>query len=654
MTSDRAENSKKPCFEIGLVMAGAISAGAYTAGVMDFLMEALDAYYTEREKHDWDGPRHDVRISVMAGASAGGMTSAISALHAFRDGLDHFWPTDDGAEPSDPRRNRLYSSWVNDIDLLGKSAPNDPKKNALLDTSDLDGAAQPAPVGVTSLLCCDVIDEIVEKAFDLSGNPRTPEWIGRDADNSLRVLMTLTNLRGVSYSFKLFSAGDPRPYGTLNHGDYLDFQVYNSQNGRIELAPGAHPVDILNIKTPGWDLYREAAKATGAFPVGLKPRLINRPREDYKYSLKIGNEIETEIEGVDGKKKIKTEFVTKEPDEAFFREPNPAGGLMKDYEFVTVDGGTIDNEPLELARRFLAQGTGRTRNPRSGDEADRAVLMIAPFPNFLDPKNTLENRVMTIMSVVPRLFFKALIEQARFKPDELRLAASEDVFSRYIIAPEREGNGSGQAHDYPIACGVLGAFGGFLHKSFRRHDYLLGRRNAQQFLRCNFALPTANAIMEYSLKADEKGRKCDDKKWQALNGAGKPKLFEYKKTGETLGMLPIIPLIPRPQGRGDEAKRYTAEPIVIPEKFYPNLTEFRKISAALYEAVSTRAKLVVRTFIETDLKQFTSGALKWPLREAAIALIGDAINKIARGNIEKAIGDVESAFDPYEKPTEKK
>ena len=31
-------------FEIGLVMAGAISAGTYTAGVIDFLIEALDEW----------------------------------------------------------------------------------------------------------------------------------------------------------------------------------------------------------------------------------------------------------------------------------------------------------------------------------------------------------------------------------------------------------------------------------------------------------------------------------------------------------------------------------------------------------------------------------------------------------------------------------
>ena len=84
MTSDRT-------FELGLVMAGAVSAGAYTAGVLDFLFEALDAYNEEKQKPGWDGPTHDVRIPIMSGASAGGMTSAICALHAFHD-LAHVWP----------------------------------------------------------------------------------------------------------------------------------------------------------------------------------------------------------------------------------------------------------------------------------------------------------------------------------------------------------------------------------------------------------------------------------------------------------------------------------------------------------------------------------------------------------------------------------
>jgi hypothetical protein len=63
-----------------------------------------------------------------------------------------------------------------------------------------------------------------------------------------------------------------------------------------------------------------------------------------------------------------------------------------------------------------------------------------------------------------------------------------------MISPTRHGNGSPESKLYPIACGAMGGFSGFLHESFRRHDYLLGRRNAQAFLRWNFALPETNDL----------------------------------------------------------------------------------------------------------------------------------------------------------------
>ena len=68
-------------FQIGLTMSGAISAGAYTAGVLDFLIEALDAWEDARNGPDADTvPGHRVGIKVMSGASAGAITAAICAI----------------------------------------------------------------------------------------------------------------------------------------------------------------------------------------------------------------------------------------------------------------------------------------------------------------------------------------------------------------------------------------------------------------------------------------------------------------------------------------------------------------------------------------------------------------------------------------------
>ena len=114
---------------------------------MDFLFDALDEYEAVRNTPGWDGPRHAVRVPIMTGASAGGMTAAMSALHAFRD-LEHVQPGN--VAPPAPDKNRLYSSWVTDISI-----------ERLLETSDLQGAARQS--GVLSLLCCDVLDDIVER-----------------------------------------------------------------------------------------------------------------------------------------------------------------------------------------------------------------------------------------------------------------------------------------------------------------------------------------------------------------------------------------------------------------------------------------------------------------------------------------------------------
>ena len=75
------EMSKSPVFYVGLCLAGAVSAGAYTAGVIDYLLEALDNWESKRGQEGI--PDHRVKIPVIGGASAGGMTGILmaSAIH---------------------------------------------------------------------------------------------------------------------------------------------------------------------------------------------------------------------------------------------------------------------------------------------------------------------------------------------------------------------------------------------------------------------------------------------------------------------------------------------------------------------------------------------------------------------------------------------
>ena len=65
-------------FHLGLCMAGSISAGAYTAGVIDYLFEALNNWEVKKNKGDASVPDHDVLIDVFGGSSGGGITAAIA------------------------------------------------------------------------------------------------------------------------------------------------------------------------------------------------------------------------------------------------------------------------------------------------------------------------------------------------------------------------------------------------------------------------------------------------------------------------------------------------------------------------------------------------------------------------------------------------
>src|SRR5579864_6186596 len=107
-------------FKIGIDMAGAISAGAYTAGVLDFLTEALEEWYKAKSGGQ-AVPEHEVTIEVLAGASAGGMCSAISAVMLLED-FDHIHDT-----TLQGTNNRFYESWVNKIDIRELLKTNDLK-----------------------------------------------------------------------------------------------------------------------------------------------------------------------------------------------------------------------------------------------------------------------------------------------------------------------------------------------------------------------------------------------------------------------------------------------------------------------------------------------------------------------------------------------
>ncbi|HEX5055103.1 MAG TPA: patatin-like phospholipase family protein [Gammaproteobacteria bacterium] len=468
-------------FEIGLVGAGAISAGAYTSGVIDFMVYALDEWY-RLKKENSPVPPHDVKLSTFSGASAGGITAVLGAAYL---GSDQPSIKDEESAAKNKGLNKLFDSWVERIDF-----------ESLLDTRDLNNKKNP----VLSLLDSTVLSEIADAGLDITPRSGRRPYVA----DSFELLLTVTNLRGVPYSFRVES-DKPAAFDMALHADYVHFSISDAGNGnhpdRYAMSWSEFGAQSSSVK----ERMKLSAMATGAFPIGLAPRTLRHTIADESrrdcYSSR-----EWLIPTPESK-----------PHACFTPGPVPPnwGELERpyQYEFQCVDGGVMNNEPLELARRMIA-GTAK-RNTQSGEEAKKAVLLIDPFPSttFFDGKY---KPASGLFGLVLKLF-AALKNQARFKADELILAAKDNVYSRFMIAPSRNGS------LHPIACGALEGFGGFLKRDFRSHDYFLGRRNAQKFLKDHFILPENNTLFA---------------EW---NDAMKTEHYVMDDKGDRF--LPIIPLV---------------------------------------------------------------------------------------------------------------
>ncbi len=441
-------------FEVGIVMAGAISAGAYTAGVMDFLFEALDAWESAKERND-DVPNHKVVLRIISGASAGGINGAIAAVAA-----RHAFPHIRVNSSEDERANNpFYRSWVSDV-----------KIDDFLNLSDLESDAP-----IKSFLNCSKLTDLANRIVTWSppgGSQTDRKWLG----DGFRLSLTLSNVSGVEYMVRFVNPND-NYHEMVMHKDHISFFVDVGDGGK---GPPDHI--LLGQRIPfqtnpesdlKWTSLGISALATGAFPIALEPREIWRNVHDYDYRYAYIDEED------DNKKIYAKPWIRKQPSHPF--------------KFYSIDGGTFNNEPFDIARTALAGSEGR--NPRNGEDADRAVLMIDPFvnPRGGDVDAPPDGSIMGVVSRVLGMF----TGQNRFKQFDLTLASASDVYSRFLIAPAGEDDaGEPVIGDDAMACSRLGGFFGFFHEAYRRHNFFLGRSNCQKFLQNWFVLPNDNKFFK--------------------------------------------------------------------------------------------------------------------------------------------------------------
>jgi hypothetical protein len=456
----------KKTFKIGIAMAGAVSAGAYTAGVIDYLLETLSKWEKAKEinkqlgadhpDYDRSIPMHDVSIEVIGGSSAGGMTSAITALSLF-EGIR---PINEANVKKE--KNRLYDAWVN-LNDQGDDPMSTLKQ--MFKSDDIFDEN-----GVVSILNSRPINAIAERAVKLKEIKELPDYISPN----LEVILTITSLRGIPLAVNFFdeekkakSLGPPpKPVHKMYlHKGIAHFKI----NTKTNLVP-PHTILLNPHNKEDREELLNCAVATGAFPVGLAPRHLKNTRTKYIRAM------------------VERMFKPKSSEAQTYNEIDPERAIRIDikddvFDFFAVDGGTVNNEPFGEVIKVLEEKCQH-------DEGNNyAVLMIDPFPNFEAEESGRRNTAPKLLQLIPKIF-GAIRGQAMMKESDLVNGLSSSHTLRMIFPSRRIGD---KKDPYPISCGALDGFGGFFSREFREHDFQLGRKNCQSFLRNYFCIPLSKA-----------------------------------------------------------------------------------------------------------------------------------------------------------------
>lgn len=500
-------------FRIAFTMAGAASAGCYTAGAMDYFFEIMNLWEDAKKGQlpgGWDEsllalvPQHKVIVDAMGGTSAGGMTTVMAAIYAL---TGKSAPVNTTENPTLKKGNVMYDSWV----LMGDEENKPLVLETTFATTDLDQSGK-----IKSLLNSDFIDKICNAAFSSDNSAKTKlPYIS----NNLELVLSHTMLRGISLAVDFATPASQlrKTKKNVEHSSYEHFTIshfkldYNEAEHKDKYLPLA-PFDSDAGKT-----LRLATMATGAFPVGLRFREFDNELSS-AYLKHIAKKIAFN--------RLSDLPEAAVPDMLFhhsFEDP---------YKFVSIDGGAINNEPFGEVLGILKERYGKKK---SEEPHQYALVMIDPFPDI--PDEAPYEQPDDLFTVVPGII-GTLWDQSKVKRGEMLDAYSSEYY-RGEIFPLRWKKKNDEENE-PIACGSAMAFGGLLDISFRQHDFFLGRLNARNFYRTFFSLPC-----EVNITKGDKGEdvysiiSCHP----LHEGWTSDMIKMFKRPGKEKGtvLLPIVP-----------------------------------------------------------------------------------------------------------------
>ena len=232
--------------KLAITIAGAVSLGSYESGVA---FEVLDAV---AQHNQWASanqlPDQRIEIDVLAGASAGGMTSAMIAQRLLFD----------GPSMSEPYSNPLYDAWVQDVDIVGLLArQQDEDETHSLFSSDL-------VIGISK--------KYLTGRYATQPIPPAQPHPALPIDGKIQLGLALSNLNGIDYDRKTRSGGE---FTYTAHEDQLVLPIDQKSGDSGSL----------------WETIRATAVACGAFPIAFRVQDLLRNMVDYTSSPFLDNSL---------------------------------------------------------------------------------------------------------------------------------------------------------------------------------------------------------------------------------------------------------------------------------------------------------------------------------------------------------------------------
>ena len=210
---------------LAIVISGAVSLGAYEAGVLYEILRGIENHNTDPAT----SADERIVIDVLSGASAGGMTAAITS---------HTLMFNAGALAK-PYDNSFYNPWVRDIDLL-----------PLLKLGEDENPA-------FSMLSSSLIESMSRTYLGAPTTAHASRSIGRE----LRLGLAMSNLNGVDYGVK------------QQDGEVFEYTRFQDEFIR--------KLDLDSRGAELWVPIRKAAVACGAFPFAFRVQELARQRAEY-------------------------------------------------------------------------------------------------------------------------------------------------------------------------------------------------------------------------------------------------------------------------------------------------------------------------------------------------------------------------------------